>query len=121
MQKGDRHIGFGIMGGMNQPLAHAQFVSNIADYGMNIQAALEEGRFTVAPVLGCNILVESRIGPSTLDALTKMGHVFEVHKEYTSYMGRGNAVEHDSATGMNFGASDPRADGAAIPEMPSLK
>ena len=42
MQKGDRHIGFGIMGGMNQPLAHAQFVSNIADYGMNVQAALEE-------------------------------------------------------------------------------
>lgn len=121
MQKGDRHIGFGIMGGMNQPLAHAQFVSNIADYGMNVQAALEEARFTVAPVLGCNILVESRIGASTLDALTKMGHVFEVHEEYTSYMGRGNAVEHDSAKGMNFGASDPRADGAAVPEMPNLK
>jgi gamma-glutamyltranspeptidase / glutathione hydrolase len=47
MQMGDRHIGFGIMGGMNQPLAHAQFVSNVVDYGMNIQAALEEARFTV--------------------------------------------------------------------------
>ena len=40
MQRGDEHIGFGIMGGWNQPLAHAQFVSNVADYHMNIQAAL---------------------------------------------------------------------------------
>ncbi len=47
MEKGDQHIGFGIMGGPNQPLAHAQFVSNIVDYGMNIQAALENPRFTV--------------------------------------------------------------------------
>jgi hypothetical protein len=47
-----------------------------------------------------------------------MGHVFDVRKEHTKNMGRGNVVEHDSARGMNFGASDPRGDGAAIPEMP---
>ena len=41
MEHGAQHIGFGIMGGMNQPLAHAQFVSNIVDYHMNIQEALE--------------------------------------------------------------------------------
>src|SRR4029077_9626412 len=40
MENGDMHIGFGIMGGSNQPLAHAQFVSNVADYGMNLQAAV---------------------------------------------------------------------------------
>ena len=34
-------------------------------------------------------------------------------------MGRGNVVEHDAATGVNLGASDPRGDGAAIPEMPN--
>jgi gamma-glutamyltranspeptidase / glutathione hydrolase len=119
MQKGDQHIGFGIMGGMNQPLAHAQFVSNIVDYGMNIQAALEEARFTVSLNLGCNLLIESRVSPSTIDALTKMGHVFDVRKEYSATMGRGNVVEHDSAMGMNFGASDPRGDGAAVPEFPN--
>ena len=32
------HIGFGIMGGLNQAQAHAQFVSNVVDHGMNIQA-----------------------------------------------------------------------------------
>ena len=41
MERGDVHIGFGIMGGFNQPLAHAQFVSNLVDYNMNLQAALE--------------------------------------------------------------------------------
>jgi gamma-glutamyltranspeptidase/glutathione hydrolase len=119
MQRGDEHIGFGIMGGMNQPLAHAQFVSNIADYGMNIQAALEEPRFTVHPQLGCHVVIESRVGQASIDQLTKMGHQLEVRKEYTTRMGRGQAVQHNSKTGVNYGASDPRADGAAVPESPA--
>ena len=117
MQHGDEHIGFGIMGGMNQPLAHAQFVSNVVDYGMNIQAALEKARFTVSAKLGCNIQIESRVGKATLDALTGMGHVLDVRDAYSAHMGRGNVVMHNSATGVNFGASDPRGDGAAVPEM----
>ena len=117
MQHGDQHIGFGIMGGMNQPLAHAQFVSNLVDYGMNIQAALEEARFTVSARLGCNIQIESRVGKATIDALTGMGHVLDVRDAYSAHMGRGNAVMYNSATGVNFGASDPRGDGAAVPEM----
>jgi gamma-glutamyltranspeptidase/glutathione hydrolase len=120
IQRGDEHIGFGIMGGLNQPLAHAQFVSNVVDYHMNVQAAMEEPRFTDRQQLGCKIVIESRVTPATLDALTKMGHVLQVHSDYTSLMGRGQAILHDSKTGMNFGASDPRADGAAVPERASL-
>jgi gamma-glutamyltranspeptidase / glutathione hydrolase len=119
MQRGDEHIGFGIMGGMNQPLAHAQFVSNVADYHMNIQAALSEPRFTVSSKLGCNILIESRVTPATIDSLTRMGHELQVRQEYSVTMGRGQAVLHNSSSGINFGASDPRADGAAIPESPA--
>ncbi len=120
MEHGDQHIGFGIMGGMNQPLAHAQFVSNVVDYKMNIQAALEEPRFTVNAKLGCNIVIESRVTPDSIDHLTKMGHLLDVRKEYSTTMGRGQAVLHDSATGVNYGASDPRADGAAVPEAPQI-
>jgi gamma-glutamyltranspeptidase/glutathione hydrolase len=47
-----------------------------------------------------------------------MGHVLEVRKEYSTTMGRGQAVLHNSGTKVNFGASDPRADGAAVPESP---
>jgi gamma-glutamyltranspeptidase / glutathione hydrolase len=118
MQRGDQHIGFGIMGGLNQPLAHAQFVSNVVDYHMNIQAAMEEPRFTDRQQLACKIVIESRVTPATIDALTRKGHVLQVHGEYTAAMGRGQAVLHDSSTGINYGASDPRTDGAAIPESP---
>jgi gamma-glutamyltranspeptidase/glutathione hydrolase len=119
IERGDEHIGFGIMGGMNQPLAHAQFVSNLVDYHMNIQQALEEARFTVTAKLGCQLMIESRVGKGTIDTLTGMGHMLDVRDAYTEHMGRGNVVMHNSATGVNFGASDPRADGAAVPEMPN--
>ena len=61
MQKDSVRIGFGIMGGWNQAQAHAQFVSNIADYGMTIQQALEAGRFTKPGFSGCDFDIESRI------------------------------------------------------------
>ncbi len=118
MEHGTQHIGFGIMGGMNQPLAHAQFVSNVVDYHMNIQAALEEARFTVSGKLGCNIVIESRVPAQTLQQLGAMGHELDVRKQYSDAMGRGQAVLNDTASGTHYGASDPRADGAAEPESP---
>ena len=86
MEKGDQHIGFGIMGGPNQPLAHAQFVSNIVDYGMNIQAALENPRFTVTDEGGCTIAIESRVPAAVRDKLTSRGHNFRVDREYSTHM-----------------------------------
>lgn len=121
MERGDQHIGFGIMGGANQPLAHAQFVSNIADYGMNIQEAMETARFTVSPQRGCNIVIESRVSPEVRQKLSAMGHQLDVRREYTTAMGRGQAVLHDSKAKVNYGASDARADGAAVPEPPPKK
>ena len=122
MEQGDVHIGFGIMGGPNQPLAHAQFVSNLVDYGMNIQAALEAPRFTVADgTVSCDIPIESRIKPEVLQALQGKGHNLIVHGAYTTAMGRGQAVMHNSKSGLNSGASDPRADGVAEPEPPEIQ
>lgn len=120
MEHGDQHIGFGIMGGPNQPLAHAQFVSNIVDYGMNLQAALENARFTVSDKGGCNIVIESRVPPEVRDKLTSKGHILQVDREYSTNMGRGQAVLHDSKTTVNYGASDARADGSAEPEPPPM-
>ena len=116
MERGDQHIGFGIMGGANQPVAHAQFVSNVADYGMNIQEAMETARFTVSPQRGCNVVIESRVTPDVRQKLSSMGHQLDVRREYTTAMGRGQAVLHDSKAKVNYGASDARADGAAVPE-----
>jgi gamma-glutamyltranspeptidase / glutathione hydrolase len=121
MEHGDQHIGFGIMGGANQPLAHAQFVSNLVDYGMNIQEAVENARFTVSPERGCNIVIESRVTPEVRQKLSAMGHQLDVRREYTTAMGRGQAVLHDSKAKVNYGASDARADGAAVPEPPPMQ
>ena len=119
MERGDLHIGFGIMGGSNQPLAHAQFVSNVVDYGMNIQGALSAARFTIrdtGEAIKCTIVIESRIAPEVQGQLRQKGHDLVLRKEYSAVMGRGQAVLHNSKTGANFGASDPRADGSAEPE-----
>ena len=116
MEKGDQHVGFGIMGGANQPLAHAQFASNIIDYGMNIQAALEAPRFTKRNSSGCDVSIEVRVPAATLQQLSERGHEIRIRREYTQEMGRGQAILHDSLTGTNYAASDPRADGEAVPE-----
>jgi gamma-glutamyltranspeptidase / glutathione hydrolase len=116
MQKGDLHIGFGIMGGLNQAQAHAQFVSDIADYGMNIQQALEAPRFTKMDFSGCNVMIEDRVPAGVRQELTAKGHKLEVLGDFASPVGGGQAVMHDSATRVNYGASDPRKDGTAIPE-----
>ena len=116
MQKGDLHIGFGIMGGLNQPQAHAQFVSNLVDYGMNIQAALEAPRFTKLNFAGCDFMIEDRVPEAVRQGLMDRGHILTLHGAFSTSMGGGQAVLHDSATGVNYGASSPRKDGAAIPE-----
>ncbi|HKW97214.1 MAG TPA: gamma-glutamyltransferase [Bryobacteraceae bacterium] len=116
MEHGDEHIGFGIMGGPNQPLAHAQFASNIIDYGMNVQQALEWPRFTKSQAAGCDVRIEFRVPAVTLQQLSERGHQIRIEREYTQAMGRGQAVMHNSKTGVNYAASDPRADGEAIPE-----
>ena len=38
--------------------------------------------------------------------------------DFSSWLGGGQVVVHDSAAGMNYGASSPRKDGAAVPEAP---
>ncbi len=120
MQRGDGHrgeyIGFGIMGGPNQPMAHAQFVSNLVDFQMNLQQAMEFPRFTKFSPAGNDVLIESRIPRATLTELSQMGHEVLARRNYTQEMGRGQAILHNTSTNTNYAASDPRADGAAIPE-----
>jgi gamma-glutamyltranspeptidase/glutathione hydrolase len=118
MEKGEEHIGFGIMGGATQPTAHAQFVSNVVDYGMNIQEAMDAPRFgPPAKTNVCAVGIESRVPMVALQPLFEWGHSISVHRAYDWYtMGRGQAILHDSKTRINYGASDPRADGSAEPE-----
>ncbi len=118
LSKGDVTIGFGIMGGLNQPQAHAQFVSNIVDFGMLIQEALDAARFTKPTYNGCDVFIESRVPETVRARLADKGHQVETVDAYSQRMGRGNAVMVDSHK-IKYGASDPRADGQAVPENPA--
>ncbi len=115
MEKDGTRISFGIMGGWNQSQAHAQFVSNIADYGMNIQQALEAGRFSKGSFDGCDVNIESLVPAAIIDQLKAQGHDVTTVGPRSSTFGWGQAVLRGPA-GVNFGASEPRHDGAAIPE-----
>ena len=118
MEKGDTRVAFGIMGGWNQAQAHAQFVSNIADFGMNIQGALDAPRFSKETFPGCDVNFESRIPDGVLKALAAMGHKIVMRGDYSSTrMGAGQAVMRNYTTGINSGASDPRKDGSAVSEL----
>jgi len=117
-QKGDLRMAFGIMGGWNQSQAHAQFIANLADFKMNIQSALEAPRFTKLTFRGCDVMIENRISQRVRDELAAKGHQVEVHPPFADAVGGGQAVLRDFASGVNYGASDPRKDGEAIPELP---
>ena len=120
MAKDDVRIGFGIMGGWNQAQAHAQFVSHVADHGLSIQQALEAGRFSKQTFPGCDVDVDVRVPEESRRALEALGHEIKVWGMRSSAFGFGQAVRSD-ASGVHGGASDPRHDGAAIPQPIPLK
>ena len=115
MENGKERIGFGIMGGWNQGQAHAQFVSNIADHGMTIQQALEAGRFTKGSFEGCDVSIESLVPEQVREELKARGHELRVVAPRSGSFGYGQAVM-SGVNGVHFGASEPRHDGAAVPQ-----
>src|SRR5579863_126877 len=118
MEQGTTRIAFGIMGGWNQAQAHAQFVSHVVDFKQNIQLALETARFTKATFAGCDVELENRIPGNVKPELEAKGHVLQMHNGFSNRFGGGQAVMRDFSTRINYGGSDPRKDGAAIPELP---
>jgi gamma-glutamyltranspeptidase/glutathione hydrolase len=105
------------MGGFNQAQAHAQFVSNIVDFGLDIQHALEAPRFTKKTFAGRDVEIEVLVPEGVRNELTRLGHELQVQPARTGNFGSGQAVMSDG-TGVHYGASEPRHDGAAIPEAP---
>ncbi len=100
---------FGVMGAFMQPQGQLQVVSNLLDYGMNPQEALDRPRWEW--IRGKKILLEESIPEETAEALRARGH--EVGREPdTSVFGRGQIIVRGE-NGVLIGATEPRADGAA--------
>ena len=108
MQGGRAVMPFGVMGGHFQPMGQTLFLTNLFEYGLDIQQALDLPR--LFPYQG-KVEVERGIPPATLDALARMGHVIApVERPH----GGGQAIWIDHARGCLIGGSDPRKDGMTL-------
>jgi gamma-glutamyltranspeptidase/glutathione hydrolase len=107
-------LSFGVMGGHIQAQGHLQVVSNVVDYGLNIQEALDYPRFHY---LGGNTTALEPEYPETLiPALCALGHDArgEEAAALSGGFGGGQGILVDPATGAYWGGSDRRKDGCAI-------
>lgn len=103
-------MAFGVMGGAYQPLGHAHVISNMIDYGMDVQAALDAPR-VFWNVETKNPIIESPFGDGMIGALNARGHRETAYA--TRAIGGGQAIWRDPDTGALTGGSDPRKDGCA--------
>ena len=99
---------FGVMGGHFQACGHAHFLTNVIDYRMDPQAALDCPR---AFHFGGVLTLETTIAAETAERLAALGH--EVAWASAPH-GGGQAIAIDRATGVLTGGSDPRKDGCAL-------
>lgn len=107
---GELVMAFGVMGGAYQPCGHAFFLSNVIDYGMDIQAAIDFPRVFMDDT---RLAVEQPISAEIRAALEAKGHeVFETAMPW----GGAQAVQicRNGEEMLLKGASDPRKDGIAI-------
>jgi gamma-glutamyltranspeptidase/glutathione hydrolase len=99
---------FGVMGGAYQPNGHARFISNITDFAMHPQAAIDAPRsFSDAG----NLNVERGYSNAVRQELSDLGH--NVTTPETA-IGGAQAILIDHENGVLQGASDPRKDGCAL-------
>ncbi|WP_417671234.1 gamma-glutamyltransferase [Roseibium sp.] len=109
LKDGAPWLSFGVMGGHYQACGHAHLISNIVDYGMDVQMAIDFPRMFFD--LDTHALeAEKMIPQATVDGLIARGH--EV-KRAKSAIGGSQAIMIDRARKMLIAGSDPRKDGHA--------
>jgi gamma-glutamyltranspeptidase/glutathione hydrolase len=108
MREGRCDLAFGVMGGSYQAMGHAHFVSNIVDYGMDVQEAIDSPRVFFE---GAKTDVERGVPQDAVEGLKARGH--DVHVRELP-LGGGQAVRIDWERGVLIGASDGRKDGCAL-------
>jgi gamma-glutamyltranspeptidase / glutathione hydrolase len=108
MREGACDLCFGVMGGGFQAMGHAWYVSNLVDYGMDVQAALDLPRLFFD---GDKTMLERGVPAQTVTELTRRGHEVGLRE---MPLGGGQAIRIDRARGVLIGGSDPRKDGCAL-------
>jgi gamma-glutamyltranspeptidase/glutathione hydrolase len=108
VKDGKTRFAFGVMGAAFQPMGHVYMMSNMLDYGLDPQEALDCPRVFFE---GADLIVEEGVPPSTVQQLAMMGHSVKMRD---LPWGGGQIVTIDPVSGVRTGASDPRKDGCAL-------
>jgi gamma-glutamyltranspeptidase/glutathione hydrolase len=120
MKDGKPFMSFGVMGGDLQPQGHVQILVNMIDFGLNVQEAGDAARFrhesseewTRKDSGGVGeLMVETGVAAHVRAELERRGH--KLVKGDGSFGGY-QAIMRDPATGVYWGASEMRKDGAAM-------
>ena len=109
-------IVFSTMGGQGQAMFHAQILTNLLDYGMDPQEAIERPRFVIGSFLAGDaddtVHLEARVPPDVVEALRARGHPVRRAPEFFVRTGHAHAIVFRDGTLL--GGADPRGDGAAL-------
>lgn len=106
-EQGRVTVPFGVMGGSYQPCGHARFVSNLQDFGMDLQSAMDAPRCFSGTE---GMEVERGYSDAVRADLAARGHDV---KTPVVPLGGSQAIKLHTE-GFLEGASDPRKDGCAL-------
>ena len=109
---GELHASYGVMGAMQQAQGHLQVLTNMIDFGLEPQQALDAPRFSVR--LGEGVAIENRVSGDVIRDLASRGHRMMVIEPHGTLFGSGQAIVRDPDSGALTGGSEPRADGQAV-------
>ena len=114
-RKGELWFSFGVMGGFQQPQGHLQVISNMVDFGMDSQRALDALRFSIDVQNSGTVRVEEGLDPKTVAELQRRGHNLSIIEGYErGLFGGGQVISRDPLTGVLIAGSEPRKDGGAV-------
>jgi gamma-glutamyltranspeptidase / glutathione hydrolase len=105
---GQPYMAFGVMGAHFQPMGHVYVMSNMFDYGMDPQAAIDTPRVFFD---GSGVLVEESVPADVVAGLEELGHRIATR---TMPWGGAQIVLMDKDNDVLIGASDGRKDGLAL-------
>ncbi|MBI2553275.1 MAG: gamma-glutamyltransferase [Candidatus Rokubacteria bacterium] len=109
-------LGFSTRGADGQAQFHVQVLTNVLDFSMEIQEAIERPRFLMGRFMLGEALevlrIEGRTGRRALAGLTRRGHRVEAVSDFYDQMGHAQGIVVRDGTLM--GGADPRGDGIAL-------
>ncbi|MBT4907726.1 MAG: gamma-glutamyltransferase family protein, partial [Rhodospirillaceae bacterium] len=115
---GDLWSVLGTQGADGQPQIQLQLLTDMIDFGLNIQEALELPRFLSGRIsLGearDMLHLEGRMPEATFDGLAARGHKMNRWADWNNRAGHAHGIVIEPGSGLYTGGSDPRSDGAAV-------